>query len=170
MVTIDLSFDDEDEEDDDVVIAPISTVRIFQLGPPFSKPSMRAVSKYSGHDKKSGKAKVKNWVTNPAKRQLADFKATVVKQSKLQTKFQLPILKEGPVKVKVYFCRVPPVSNFINKDRTRPKGIIKAVQDGLASVPYVAIKPDTDNCVKFVLDGMSKTVWTDNAQVAQILA
>jgi Holliday junction resolvase RusA-like endonuclease len=82
----------------------------------------------------------------------------------------LPILKEGPVKVKVYFCRVPPISNFINKDRTQPKGIIKAVQDGLASVPYVTIKPDTDNCVKFVLDGMSKAVWTDDAQVAQIIA
>ena len=64
----------------------------------------------------------------------------------------------------------PPIQNFINKDRTSPKGIIKAVQDGKASVPHVSIKPDTDNCVKFVIVGRSKAACTDDAQVAQILA
>ena len=169
MDLIDLSaMDNDDLSGSEEDLAPSKTVRIFMVGSPTPKPSVRVNSKFVGTTK-LGKPVVKKWATNPARQKLSSFKELVEKQVKAQSS-QLPVMRKGPVKLTVFFCRKPESFHFVNKDRNRPKGIVKAVQDGTASLPYVAIKPDTDNCVKFVQDGMSKIVWTDDAQVAQTVA
>ena len=170
MDLIDLSaMDNDDLSGSEEDLAPSKTVRIFMVGSPTPKPSVRVNSKFVGTTK-LGKPVVKKWATNPARQKLSSFKELVEKQVKAQSSSQLPVTRKGPVKLTVFFCSKPESFHFVNKDRNRPKGTVKAVQEGRASLPFVAIKPDTDNCVKFVQDGMSKIVWTDDAQVAQIVA
>ena len=163
MNVVDLSMDDEEEED---ALAPNPTpppdIRLVYLGPPTPKPSVRVNSSFCGLSKK-GKPILKKWGNNPASPELLKFKKAVEEQISQQTTRKPPIYSNGPVKVTVWFCRKPPIDNFINKDRSRPKVSLK----GMA---HTTLKPDTDNYLKFILDGMSKRVWSDDQQVAEINA
>ena len=80
-----------------------------------------------------------------------------------------PLIPSGAVHVWVTFFKKPPQTCFTNGDRNRPKGhLLKASQ---SQKEYTtAMKPDTDNCLKFVLDALKGVGWQDDYQVCKIEA
>ena len=166
---IDLISEDEDEstdedENDDTVI------RILKLGDPIPKPSVRVIVKPTGTNmSKPGNNTFKRWNYNPASKAMSDFKALAREQicdEEKQPGFDFegfPVWGPGTgVSVTVWFCKRPPNNFFINNDRTRPKHN--------ALLTPCTVKPDTDNCLKFILDSLSKLVWADDNQVDCICA
>ena len=81
-----------------------------------------------------------------------------------------PIFDNQCVSIKLWFCRRPPNTLFVNSDRSRPKGCLRMAMERLMSPLAFTKKPDTDNCVKFVLDGLKGVAWRDDQQVVKIVA
>lgn len=148
--------EDEDEPSDDEEEYDDTCIRILMLGDPIPKPSVRRTSRGCGF-------------YNPAAKDMKAFRAAAEEQISNEDKQPdflftgFPVFPAGVgVVARIWFCKRPPNTFFINGDRTRPK------HNALFS-PCI-VKPDTDNCVKFVLDALSKLVWEDDNQVHHIVA
>jgi Holliday junction resolvase RusA-like endonuclease len=66
---------------------------------------------------------------------------------------------EGPVHLVVHACLSIPVSWSLKKQRAAAVGEI-----------FPTKKPDLDNIVKAIKDGMNGVTWRDDAQVVQVVA
>lgn len=86
------------------------------------------------------------WVKPNAKRYL-DYKQIIA----LETRKYFPQPFEGPIEVSIQFYLQPPKK--IPKGRTGP-----------------TVKPDIDNLIKGVFDGMNKIAWNDDAQVIKVVS
>lgn len=86
------------------------------------------------------------WVKPNAKRYL-DYKQIISLEAKRH--FAEPL--EGPVEVAIHFYLKQPKK--MPKGRTRP-----------------TVKPDIDNLIKGVFDGMNKIAWKDDAQVVKVVS
>lgn len=140
------------------------TFRVCIIGDPIPKPSSRhqvKVQPFRSHEK----PKIKRWTRNPAEREMLNFRELSRQQLKTQSTVFPVVNAASKVFVNAWFCKRPPNTYFISDDRTRPKGAL------LDPHPFTPImKPDTDNCVKFILDSLSKVAWMDDNQVAMITA
>ena len=67
------------------------------------------------------------------------------------------------ISVKLWFYMPRPKSDFVNGEPSR--GLKASTVD-----PFVVIKPDTDNLVKFALDAMKGVVFHDDRQVVTLIA
>lgn len=169
MNVVDLCTGDDDEGDALAPNEPPHVIRLVIMGPPTPKPSVRINSKFCGLSK-MGKPIMKKWGNNPAGLKLLKFQQAVDEQISQQTNHKSPIYSNEPIKVTVWFCRKPPIMHFINKDRSRPKPGLLAASSCGGGMLHTTLKPDIDNYLKFILDGMSKRVWKDDRQVVEIVA
>ena len=173
--TVDLSFESDTEEEGE----PIS-LKLVAFGDPVPKPAPRVKSQVIGRGwnpkNRTGNSIVRSWAYNPACAEMNQFKATAKEQFLSQVPATVaglsafPVIKEGPVSIKIWVCKRPNQSYFINKDRARPRNELIV---GFYGGPYAIKKvcyPDTDNCVKFILDALKGVAWTDDNQVCQIVA
>jgi Holliday junction resolvase RusA-like endonuclease len=174
--TIDLSFesDTECEEGEHV------SLKLVRCGDPIPKPVPRVKSQVVGRGWSTknpvSNSIVRSWAYNPASVDMKEFKANAKEQFLSQVPAAIgglpafPVIKDGPVSIKIWVCKRPNNSFFINKDRSRPRNQLFV---GFYGGPY-AIKrvcyPDTDNCVKFILDSLKGVAWTDDNQVCQLVA
>ena len=114
-----------------------------------------------------GRPTIKRWVTSPSSREMQVF------SQQARTQLRLPVglcmIPTGPVWIKVWLYKRPPAAHFVNGDRTRPKGkLLEAAEDG--SKDYtISMKPDTDNCLKFIKDALTGVAWQDDMQVSRIM-
>ncbi|CAB9522045.1 expressed unknown protein [Seminavis robusta] len=79
-----------------------------------------------------------------------------------------PILPAGPVWVRVRLYKRPPQNMFVNGNRTRPKGKLLQASQSDSTEYTISMKPDTDNCLKFVLDALTGVGWMDDFQVCKL--
>ena len=172
----DVEEDVEEEEEVEVVEVvpqvpwyhhphPLS-FRIKKIGDPIPKPSPRfhAVLAKPMKGIKKAVPSIRRWISNPAETTMKQFRELARQQLLLQTT-TIPPIPHRYVWIKAWFCKKPPQDFFTGGDRTRPKPFME--QDN----PIVRVmKPDTDNCVKFVLDSLSKVAWSDDDQVCSIEA
>ena len=142
---------------------------VVWLGNPIAKPSPRFRGRFMGFGP-GGQPNVHAWAHNPVADDLWSHKMQAMTQLQHQSISHFPLYPSEPVSIKVWFCRKPPLTCFVNKDRTRPKGDLLKAQLGLTKPVAITIKPDDDNMLKFVLDAMKSVAWTDDSQVAKILA
>ena len=141
----------------------------MKLGDPTPKPSPRCEARLiwptSGYKQK--KPYIQRWTRNPAQQPMLAFR-DYSKEQLLRQCGTLPVFQQECVWIKVWFCKKPPDKMFINKDRNRPKGDL---QHASGKNPITtAMKPDTDNCLKFILDALSTVAWKDDLQVTKISA
>jgi hypothetical protein len=156
---------DDDEDDIKDIIPPVSrTYHVLLLGDPVPKPSPRCYANFHGFSP-TNKPIIHRWTRNPAKPKMNALAETTQNQLHAQNCTSFPVIKDSTVWIRLWFCKRPNNTYFINNNRTRPKGHL------LDRHPYTPIMcPDTDNCVKFVLDALSKVAWKDDNQVAMITA
>ena len=142
-------------------------------GDPKPKPSPRfhAFLKWPKGCLKKGTPTIQKWIQNLAEPDMKQFSLAAQTQLMQQAlNSRLPVLPNQPVWVKIFFFKRPPNNMFIGgSNRTRPKEELStAINNG--TPVFRAMKPDTDNCVKFVLDALSKVAWKDDYQVCFIQA
>lgn len=173
--TVDLSLlasDDDDNNGDEQVYKLKSSYNILNLGNPLPKPSPRFNSKFRGFKPKSKQAIIQTWTRNELSKEMKAFQGVcrAQLQEQLGTGGTFPIYKKKvTVDIKIWFCRRPPDTCFVNSDRTRPKGALLMSQKN--ATPYcIYICPDTDNLLKFVLDSLKSVAWEDDNQVGCITA
>ena len=94
------------------------------------------------------------------KRKKEHFASQVSQHAHRQGFQQLP--RSVPVKVEAWFFLRRPESDFVNRDRAR------GLKDTALTEPTLAIKPDTDNLGKFLLDALTGVVCEDDAQVVEL--
>jgi Holliday junction resolvase RusA-like endonuclease len=174
-IVVDLSMEESssddvppEEEDDEQVNAELIVYHSFhfmKFGPPMPKPSVQVC-----HVKKFPKCQF--WARNPRIQQMMEFreffKAQHMRQVTDWSKNGFPLFPTGRVSVTAWFCRRPNDKYFINKDRNRPRPTLSNMTGIVAASPVA--KPDTDNCVKFLLDALSTVAWSDDNQVMEIHA
>lgn len=102
-------------------------------------------------------------VVNPNKDQAQKCRDMALQQIRDQYPGnELPLFPYQGVELKVWFLLPCPDDFFINRDRTRPKGFLES-----KIVP--AKKPDVDNLLKFLMDGLSGVLFQDDSQVCSVL-
>ena len=177
---IDLSIDTDTTEGEDHKHYKLKAVVLGEVQP---KPSPRFKHIFLGYGKtklKNGKAKplFKSHCYNEKKTEMKAFAETCYGQFATQEKEflwpgageeNLPYFR-GPVSIKIWFCKKPPLVCFHQGDRERPRTRLWMGKDGGPWAITKVMKPDTDNCVKFVLDAMKGYAWKDDDQVCQIEA
>jgi Holliday junction resolvase RusA-like endonuclease len=169
---VDLSTISDDEEPSESVkplVKPrqCTTFRFIAKGNPTPKPS--PLVKTILITPKKGKPFKKTWTRNPAEKKMLALRDLARQQAESQN-CGAPVFPSGPVGLKVWFCRRPNNTHFINGNRARPrKEWWNVPNHGKLDVEVVK-KPDTDNCLKFLLDSFSGVVWQDDQQVVQIEA
>lgn len=97
-------------------------------------------------------------VVNKADKKIAAFanSAKLYLASKGTTHF--PVMGDVPVVLEVWFCLRLPNSAFVNGDRFRLKAEFR--DPGVSH--YRQYKPDADNLVKFVMDGLKGVAYPDD--------
>jgi len=154
---------DDDDDDEIIDVTPLS-YRVLSLSDPVPKPSPRCEAKFHGFSP-TNKPIIRRWTRNPAEAKMKTLRETSRYQLESQNCTSFPVIIESTVWIRVWFCKRPNNTYFINNNRSRPKGHL------LDRHPYTPIMcPDTDNCVKFVLDALSTVAWKDDNQVAMITA
>lgn len=134
------------------------------IGDPMPKPAPRCYVKLMGFDA-NNRPRMKRWTWNSAEKKMKETRQLIQHQLHGQNNTStFPIFQDTPVWIKVWFCKRPPNKYFMNNDRTRPKRILH--YDSSNKV----ILPDTDNCIKFILDSLSTVAWDDDKQVSSIMA
>ena len=160
---IDLVSEDEDEQEQGVAAGVAAAFHVMNTGDPRPKPSPRFVTRMAPCKGGKGKALLQRWMHNPATKDMKAFRVMAQNQLCTQPNFvAFPLWPTGGVSIKVWFCKRPPNTSFVNNDRTRPKPAL--------STALCTIVPDTDNCLKFILDAMSTVAWKDDNQVVEICA
>ena len=103
------------------------------------------------------------FINNDVKRKMNQVKDSV-KMAALNCGFQI-IPRHLPVQLTVWFFLKRPDSDFTS--RMRGKNRLK--ESSLADEgTIVAVKPDTDNMAKFMLDSLTGAVFEDDAQVVEL--
>lgn len=154
-----IGSDEEDEEQ-----ASYGTIyKVLVIGEPIPKPSPRF---HAIQCTNRGRHFIKRWTNNPAEQSMHHFREEARRQLHAQSSGTFPIIPDAPVTVVAWFCKRPPDSMFVNRDRSRPKP--ELLNQGRPCVRVM--KPDTDNCLKFILDALSTVGWKDDYQVATIVA
>ena len=168
---VDLSFEESDEEET-AAFGGGGRHQLVMFGQPKPKPSPRFCAKFAGLNQLTGKAKIQRWTVNPATDSMKEFKQSAKDQLTMQSTqvVHFPVFhQEEPVGVKVWFCRRPPNTCFEGGNRSRPGA--KLQESFRTGVPYcLSICPDTDNCLKFVLDTLKGVAWKDDNQVGRVIA
>lgn len=162
MTNIDSSSDEEDDDEEH------STFKLLVMGEPTPKPSVRFSYKYLGMHK-GGTPKIKQWAYNPAKKEMLALRKKAEEQFKKQITNggKPPLFPTGGVTLKVWFCQRPCIEHFIDGDRSKPDlHLTECFNGGFSDV----LMPDTDNCLKFLLDALSSVAWRDDCQVVHITA
>ena len=154
---VDLSQLTDDEEENELPLI----FHFLNIGNPVPKPSPKVQAVWIT-PKKGGKMFRKTWTRNPAQKEMVAFSDAVKEQAGRQGLITFPVFPEGTLAVKVWFCRRPNNTYFINGDRQRPKSQLIEKD--------IVMKPDTDNLLKFLLDSFSKVIWKDDNQVVKIIA
>ena len=103
------------------------------------------------------------YIDTSVKKKMAEFKAFVV-EAAMRQGFQL-IPRNQPVQMKVWFFLKRPASDFTNRRRGMERLKESAMTD---SQTVVAIKPDTDNMGKFLLDALTGALYEDDSQVVDL--
>jgi len=169
-----------DTDDDNAEEGEHVSLKLVRFGNPIPKPAARVRSKVIGRNWNPKNPRVnsfmQSWAYNPAFAEMNLFKAVAKEQFLSQVPATIggrpafPVLRDGPVSIKIWVCKRPNNSFFINKDRTRPRNkLFVAFQGGRYAVKRVCY-PDTDNCVKFILDALKGVAWHDDNQVCQLVA
>lgn len=192
---IDLSQLEDEDDDDEIIVLhpepadngaqqmemepPHESFRLLFSGEPVPKPSPRFNAKFMGFKfgaggpfKFSASASknqvpiIKRWINNPAEPKMKQVRDLAKHQLAGQLNHHhFPLINTSTVWIKLWFCKRPNNTYFINNDRQRPKGHL------LNTTPYSPVTfPDTDNCVKFILDALKHVAWTDDNQVSKIIA
>ena len=132
----------------DVVDLTKEKYTVYLTGPPKPKPSPMFVR---------GK------VVPPSKHAMSKF----AKEFKRKVGTNVfPLFKSGkPVKLTIYFLMRRPDNDFVNRNRKR-----MVLKDTAAKQVVTAIKPDTDNLVKFVCDAIGGIAYHDDSQVVCLIA
>jgi Holliday junction resolvase RusA-like endonuclease len=160
---VDLTNQEEEDIQQEVNNITV-TYRLLSHCDPVPKPSPRFSARFAGF-LPTGVPKIHRWTRNPAEAKMRQFRLFAGQELAAQTHSPFPLITDSPVWIKLWFCKRPNNKYFINNDRSRPKGHLLDVH------PYTPIIcPDTDNCVKFVLDALSTVAWEDDKQVAMITA
>ena len=159
--TVDLTTIDSDDDIVNVTNS-VSKYHVIIIGDPTPKPSPRIHAVIS--DKTKNKPPfLKRWMYNPASNKMKAFRLGA-KQQLLSQSPSAPVMATEKVGIKMWFCKRAPPMLFINRDRNRPRE--ELTSNSLSAV----MKPDTDNCVKFVLDSLKGVAWKDDNQVCKITA
>jgi len=177
---VDLTHDDDthDDGEDESTALSLGHFHCMQpfghsyicctVGDIIPKPSPKFRWKFMGMIR--GKPKVKVWTQNSASSQMTKTKFALRDQIGAQCAYEntvYPLFSTQPVAVFVCFCKKPPQEWFVNKDRTRPKAMLQSCSS--TGIPLLGVKkPDTDNCLKFVLDCLTGLAYTDDSQVCSI--
>ena len=144
--------------------------RVMTIGEPTPKPSPRfnTILVWKGRH-----PTIKRWTNNPAEKTMLEARAEFQRQLASQTAATppFPLIPDKRVWIKVWFCKRPPDKLFVNRDRSRPKEKLLSASANGKNHPFTRImKPDTDNCVKFLLDTLSTIGWKDDYQISMITA
>ena len=125
---------------------------------PIAKPSVSY-----GPGRGGPKGWFRMYINTGVKKKMGEFKAFVGKAASRQGFQRIP--RNRPVQMTVWFFLRRPDDDFTS--RTRGIGRLKelAMAD---SETIVAIKPDTDNMGKFLLDALTGALYEDDAQVVEL--
>ena len=94
---------------------------------------------------------------------MAEFKNFAI-DAAIRQGFQ-PIPRNQPVEMKAWFFLRRPASDFTSRRR----GMENLKQTARAdSQTIMAVKPDTDNMGKFLLDALTGTLYEDDSQVVEL--
>jgi Holliday junction resolvase RusA-like endonuclease len=118
-----------------------------------------------GPGRKSPSGKFQQWRTylpNPTRKKMNEFKAYV--QAGAQSAGFSIIRRQLPVHVSIWCFLRRPDEDFVN--RQRGAGRLKSTS--VDNNTLVAIKPDTDNMAKFILDAIKGVLYEDDAQIVEL--
>lgn len=144
-------FSDDDivGVDDTVGDAVLEEHRFTVTGPPTPMPRPRF---YRGV------------AVNKADKRIVAFRNSARMDLQRQGVSNFPVMGEVPVVLEIWFCMRLPNTAFVNGDRQRLRG-------GRATAGvchYRPIKPDVDNFLKFVLDGLKGVAFPDDKWVVGV--
>ena len=113
-----------------------------------------------------GRGGPKGWfrmhINNDVRKKMNELKQ-IARIEARKAGFQL-LKRTQPVSVTAWFFLKRPDSDFISRIRSR--GLTEKAKKEEATM--VAIKPDTDNLTKFLLDAMTGALFEDDAQVVEM--
>ena len=146
---VDLTQEEEEEEVN-------HHLRMWIPMPPIAKPSVS----YG-----PGRGGPKGWfrmcINSGVKKKMAEFKS-LVKEAAAREGFQ-QIPRNKPVQMTVWFFLRRPDDDFTSRRR----GMGRLKESAMAS-SVAAVKPDTDNLGKFLLDALTGALCEDDAQVVEL--
>ena len=165
---IEIASDDAEEPTVKYTVVVIGEIKAKQSPRLGTSTSMKSRGAGIGGGGKLPKLSLpRSWIYNPSERAMQEFAAKAREQLRVTG---APLIPHGPVGVKAIFCKRPPQTCFTNGDRTRPKGKLLKAFESTDKGYTTQMKPDTDNCLKLVLDALKGIGWKDDYQVCKIEA
>jgi Holliday junction resolvase RusA-like endonuclease len=137
---------------------------LFELWIPMAPCPKPSIS--HGPGRKSPSGKFQQWRTylpTPTRRKMKEFK-DYVQGAAQSTGFSI-IPRNLPVQLSVWCFLRRPDEDFVN--RQRGEGRLKDTASNEDST-ILAIKPDTDNLAKFILDSVKGVLYEDDAQIVEL--
>lgn len=143
--------------------------QVLVIGDPVPKDSARHKSMQSKF-KKEGRSSFSSWTYNPSGKKKEKFQQYLRK--KLYAihgpGLKFPLFPMGvAVELDVTFAKQPPKRMFVGQHRDIVGSKLKKEYQSSNLAP---LKPDTDNCLKFLLDGLKDIAWADDMQCVRINA
>ena len=148
-VVVDLTQEEEEPEGK-------HHLRMWIPMPPIAKPSVSY-----GPGRGGPKGWFRMYINSGVKKKMAEFRL-LVKEAAARERFHL-IPRNKPVQMTVWFFLRRPDDDFTS--RHRGKGRLK---ESAKASTVAAVKPDTDNLGKFLLDALTGALYEDDAQVVEL--
>jgi Holliday junction resolvase RusA-like endonuclease len=105
------------------------------------------------------------YINNDVRNKMNQFKS-IVQEFATASGFSI-IPRHIPVQLKVWFFLRRPDTDFVGRNRSRGHTVLQE-EARADNGTIVAIKPDTDNMGKFVLDGLTGVIYEDDCQVVDL--
>ena len=102
------------------------------------------------------------YINNHVKTKMVEVKELLLRESRARGFSMIP--RKTPVSVKAWFFTRRPDSDFTS--RVRARGLTEKAKTDECTM--VAVKPDTDNMCKFLLDAMTGAIYQDDSQVVEL--
>jgi len=147
---VDLTQDDDDNAN--------AKLQVWIPMPPCAKPSVR----FGPGRGNRFKGWFRAYVDNDVKRDMQQF-GSLVQQAATAAGFTM-FPRTVPVVIKVWCFLCRPQEDFIG--RRREMGNLRV--SAITANTVVAVKPDTDNLAKFILDALTGVAFADDAQIVDL--
>lgn len=151
------------EEENVVIFNPNrNTIALWVPMAPCPKPSVRN-GPGRGYGRGRGGGRYRTYLDTPTRQKMNQF-TNHVRDAVIQQRFEI-FPQEVPVEVHIWCFLKRPKEDFVCRRRVEGRLKPEALEH---SNTVVAIKPDTDNLAKFILDAVSGVLFTDDSQIVEL--